>query len=243
VNGTVNFDGKAWFSYGNINMSGYSWTNSALTTNSIEIVNNNDVVSDRSPTLAFHRHGTGGPQFRLAADGSNVLFLESAGANSARSPVAYGGGPNAYFSRLHIDGSLTLTGNVGIGISSPQEKLAVNGTVHAREVKVDTDSWPDYVFNKSYKLSSLEEVKAYIDRNHHLPEIPSEQEITENGLELGEMNKLLMKKIEELTLYIIEKDDQLKVQDVRLNEQDIKLKEQQKQINAVLKLLVPDIQR
>ena len=218
VGGTGNFAGQSWFSHGNNNMSGYSWANAALTTNSIEIVNNNAMVSNSSPTLAFHRYGSGGPQFRLSADGSNVLYLESSGVNSARSPVAYGGGPNSYFSRLHVDGSLTMTGNVGIGINNPAERLAVNGIIRSKEVKVEASGWPDYVFAKSYSLPSLQEVKAYIDQNHHLPEIPSEKEITEKGLSLGEMNMLLMKKVEELTLYLIEKDKREHQQQQEINQ-------------------------
>ncbi|MDQ0966813.1 hypothetical protein QFZ20_002216 [Flavobacterium sp. W4I14] len=128
VAGTGRIDGQAWFSYGNTNIGGYSWTNAALTTNSIKIVNNQGTVTNSSPTLAFHRHGSGGPQFRLAADGSNVLYLESAGLNSSRSPLAYGGGPNSYFSKLHIDAGLTAMGNVGIGTNAPSATLEVQGT-------------------------------------------------------------------------------------------------------------------
>jgi len=129
VAGTSRVDGQAWFSYGNSGIGGYSWTNAALTTNSIEILNNQGTVTNSSPTLVFHRYGSGGPQFRLAADGSNVLYLESAGVNSSRSPLAYGGGPNSYFSKLYIDADLTATGNVGLGTNAPGAKLDVQGTV------------------------------------------------------------------------------------------------------------------
>ena len=99
-------------------------------------------------------------------------------------------------------------GNVAIGTSDPKGyKLAVNGSAIATSMTVKLNSaWPDYVFKKDYQLPSLQEVKAYIDQNQHLPEIPSEQQIAKEGLNLGEMNKLLMKKVEELTLYLIEKD-------------------------------------
>ena len=98
-----------------------------------------------------------------------------------------------------------LGGNVGIGTISPDAKLAVSGQVHAQEVKVSIAvPGPDYVFDKNYKLSSLEEIKNYIDQNKHLPEIPSAKEMEKNGIQLGEMNMLLLKKIEELTLYVIE---------------------------------------
>jgi hypothetical protein len=104
---------------------------------------------------------------------------------------------------------ITGSGNVGIGTITPDAKLAVNGTIHTKEVKVDLTGWPDYVFKRGYKLSSLITVKSYIDQNHHLPEMPSEQQIVKEGLNLGEMNRLLVKKVEELTLYLIEKDRQI----------------------------------
>jgi len=96
-------------------------------------------------------------------------------------------------------------GNLGIGTTSPDAKLTVNGQVHAKEVKVDLNiSGPDYVFEKDYPLTSLEDIKNYIDQNKHLPEVPSAKEMEKNGIQLGEMNMLLLKKIEELTLYMIE---------------------------------------
>ncbi|QEC79308.1 hypothetical protein [Mucilaginibacter ginsenosidivorax] len=99
-------------------------------------------------------------------------------------------------------------GNVGVGtIDTKGYKFAVNGNVIATSMTVKLyANWPDYVFKKDYTLPALTDVKTYIDENHHLPEIPSEQEVAKNGINLGEMNKLLLKKVEELTLYLIEKD-------------------------------------
>lgn len=111
------------------------------------------------------------------------------------------------------------TGNVGIGTllaSNPNNyKLAVNGTIGAKEVKVETNSttWPDYVFKEGYQLNSIEQVNEFIKENGHLPGVPTAKDINENGHALGEMNTILLRKIEELTLYVIDlkrEIDQLK---------------------------------
>ncbi|MEH6305274.1 hypothetical protein RYH73_06445 [Olivibacter sp. CPCC 100613] len=97
---------------------------------------------------------------------------------------------------------LLANGNVGIGTTTPGTKLAVNGTIRAKEVKVES-GWADYVFDEDYKLLSLTETELFIKKNKHLPGIPSEEEVQEEGLSLGEMNKKLLEKIEELTLHVI----------------------------------------
>jgi hypothetical protein len=95
---------------------------------------------------------------------------------------------------------------VGIGTVNPGSfKLSVEGKIGAREVRVtNANPWPDYVFNNQYKLISLTSLEEYIRKNNHLPNIPSAQEVKENGIELGQMNAKLLEKIEELTLYIID---------------------------------------
>jgi len=109
-------------------------------------------------------------------------------------------------------------GNVGIGTINPKERLSVNGNMRAHEIKVEVANWPDYVFDNEYKLPSLQETGEYIKANKHLPGIPAAVEVKENGISLGAMNSALLKKIEELTLYLIEKEAQLKnQQDVNVN--------------------------
>ena len=98
-------------------------------------------------------------------------------------------------------------GSVGIGtIETGTHKLAVDGTIGAREIKVEAGAWSDFVFDKDYKLKNLEEVERFIEENNHLPDVPSEKEVLENGIQVGEMNATLLQKIEELTLYMIEQN-------------------------------------
>ncbi len=95
------------------------------------------------------------------------------------------------------------TGNVGIGTDNPTYKLSVNGNIRSKEVVVES-GWADYVFERSYSLRPIAELEQFIRDNKHLPNIPSAKEIEEKGLSLGETQKRMMEKIEELTLYIIE---------------------------------------
>ena len=108
---------------------------------------------------------------------------------------------------------------VGIGTSFPDELLTVNGKIHSKEVRVDLNiPGPDYVFESDYKLRTLDETKQYISENKHLPEIPSAKDMEANGVELGDMNMKLLKKIEELTLYIIEQNERLEKAEKRIEE-------------------------
>jgi len=99
---------------------------------------------------------------------------------------------------------INAAGNVGIGTISPQELLSVKGNIRAHQIKVETSNWPDYVFQPDYDLKSLESVEKYINENGHLPELPKAEVIHKEGYSLNEMDKILLKKIEELTLYIIQ---------------------------------------
>ncbi|WP_417887144.1 hypothetical protein [Zunongwangia sp.] len=100
---------------------------------------------------------------------------------------------------------------VGIGTETMgNHKLAVNGSIGAREITVEVVEWSDYVFHEDYKLNSLEEIEKFIKKNYHLQGVPSEEKIKNSGVKLGEMNAILLKKIEELTLYTIEQHKEIK---------------------------------
>lgn len=131
------------------------------------------------------------------------LYLQNEGGNVTI------GDPTLFTAshRLGVDGNLVVTGGLRIGttISPGGYKLAVDGKAICTELVVRlVPNWPDYVFAKNYKLRELDEVEDFIKKNNHLPGIPSAKTIEKNGLGLGEMQKLQMEKIEELTLYIID---------------------------------------
>ncbi|QEM09116.1 hypothetical protein [Mucilaginibacter rubeus] len=170
--------------------------------------------------------GTGSPQTKLdvaggiTASGESHYYLGSYVDPLVGAGFAIKVGSNG----IAVNGNSVFNDGISIGTSTLPTgyKFAVNGGVIATNVTIKLYSqWPDYVFKPNYQLPSLTEVKTYIDKNQHLPEIPSEQEITKNGLNLGEMNKLLLKKVEELTLYLIEKDQIIKEQQKKLSDQEL----------------------
>jgi hypothetical protein len=87
--------------------------------------------------------------------------------------------------------------------------FAVNGNMKAKELVIETTGWPDYVFGETYQPMPLLELEHYIRQHHHLPGIPSAAEAEQHGVAVGEMQKEIMKKIEELTLYILQQQTQI----------------------------------
>ncbi|WP_419698979.1 hypothetical protein [Mucilaginibacter sp. NFX135] len=176
----------------------------------IHIVPNNSGVNANAFTIYAYCGPYSGNTF-YSAEVSPGCSWTSSNTLASGTP----GGYNVPF-ECQINGNSFLIGSVGVNTNYVPVgyQFAVNGSMIATSATVQLrNSWPDYVFKKGYQLPSLQEVKAYIDQNQHLPEIPSEQQIAKDGLNLGEMNKLLMKKVEELTLYLIEKDKEKKEQE------------------------------
>lgn len=111
-------------------------------------------------------------------------------------------------------GGTVYLGKTRIGVKRPNgihtdAQLSVDGKVLAKSVYVNTTTWADYVFANNYQLPKLSDVENFYKENKHLPEIPSEKEVIENGINVAEMNKLLLKKVEELTLYIVEQNKRI----------------------------------
>jgi len=109
----------------------------------------------------------------------------------------------------NADMTITTTGDVGIGTTNPQSKLAVNGTITAKKVTVTLEGWPDFVFADNYKLMPLDKLEKHIKVNNSLPGIPKEKDVVESGVDLGEMQAKLLEKVEELTLYVIEQNKKI----------------------------------
>ncbi len=128
-------------------------------------------------------------------------------------------------------------GHVGIGTTSPIYKLSVNGTIGAKEVIVTNDGWADFVFEDDYNLMPLQELDSYIKENKHLPEIPTTEEVEENGISVGEMNAKLLQKIEELTLHTIEQQKEIDNQKELIEKQHSDYTELKNEIEELKKLM------
>lgn len=192
--------------------------NSGSPISSMTILNDKVGIGTENPLAALHLKGSSDTRLQLensdAASNSNkVNFKDALGENY----LEVKGGSSGYFSfKTDANGDASAqmvilnNGSVGIGTESPGStyKLSVNGKIRTKEIRVET-GWSDFVFNKDYKLKSLEEVEKYIKENKHLPDIPSEKEVMENGIELGDMNSKLVQKIEELTLYLIRQNKEI----------------------------------
>lgn len=137
-----------------------------------------------------------------------------------------------------FSGGRVVIGSTTLAICSDcnQYKLFVKDGIRTEKVKVDiaTGVWADYVFKKDYQLRPLTEVEKFIAENGHLPEVPSEKEAIANGIELKEMNILLLKKVEELTLYMIEQNKVNKQQEAELNQKTKDIEDLKKAVNTLL---------
>jgi YadA head domain repeat (2 copies) len=182
--------------------------------------NDND---DGIKSIGYNATYIDGKYYKAVNGSSSLISFEPSGAIAFKTAVTgLQGQPIETFTEsLFLDN----LGRVGIGTQHPNTELEVNGKVfigrnavsmetyglyvedgiYTKIVKVEHPTqWSDFVFNKDYKLRPLSEVEQFIEANKHLPEVPSSAEVEENGINLGEMDAILLQKIEELTLYVIE---------------------------------------
>ncbi|MHA4808147.1 Ig-like domain-containing protein [Flavitalea flava] len=172
------------------------------------------------------------PSFVNNAAGDSVLTTNAQGYLKLKSITAL-----SNLSRWKISGNTIFDSldNVGIGTSNTQGyKLAVNGNAIFTKAKVKPQNlWPDYVFKPGYRLQELKEVERYVSEHQHLPGVNSAAEVERNGIDLGHNQVTLLKKIEELTLYLIEQDKKLTQQELeiqRLKQQNRQLQDQSKKL-------------
>ncbi len=161
--------------------------------------------SSKNKGVAIAFDGTNYPEmgYRFKANGSNYYQVLYNGSSINWKHYEDGN----YVSKM----SLSNSGALGIGTTSTgTHKLAVAGSIGARKVVVEPDAWSDFVFENDYDLQSLDEIESFVTENKHLPGIPSKAEVTEDGINLGEMDAKLLQKIEELTLYIIQMNKDMK---------------------------------
>ncbi|MCF6297575.1 MAG: tail fiber protein [Flavobacteriaceae bacterium] len=193
INATINVGVGSWAQISNSGTMNYAGGLASLITN--------NGTMDKVNGLALQYSGTG-----TVTDSYAIYIDESFNKGTTDNYAIYSAS----------DADSYFEGNLGIGTTSPDEKLTVKGKIHAQEIKVSLNGAivPDYVFEKNYDLKSLDEIDQYIKQYKHLPEIPSAKEMEKEGLHLKIMNLSLLKKIEELTLYAIQQEKSLQEQKV-----------------------------
>lgn len=203
--------------------------------NDTEMTDANLRVFNRESTLLEVANSLG--RFQIAKAGCNGCYSENAGDTVLRN---LGKTHNIILSisNNNNDGSsyIGIRDDVrGTWIKFLNNGIArFDGKIYAKEVEVKANVWADYVFHKNYQLNTLEEVEKHIKEKGHLPNIPSEKEILDKGINIAEMNVKLLEKIEELTLYSIEQNKQLQEQNKILKSQSEELKELKEQVQQLL---------
>jgi hypothetical protein len=170
--------------------------------------------------------GTTTPRDKLDIWGGTIQVT---GADYNGTFVAGAEAGNAYMSCNSVKTIyISPVGNVGVGTNDTKGyKFGVNGNAIFNKVVVKAYPWADYVFNADYRLRPLSEVEQYIKQHHHLPEVVSAEEVEKNGLDVGDNQATLLKKIEELTLYMIDyskKQQKLEAEVAQLKKENSELK-------------------
>jgi hypothetical protein len=165
------------------------------------------------PSLARVGIGTSNPRVKLDVIGRAAVTHLAVGIAD----------PVQQTARFHLKAPLSTSNESTLFLIENNERklmqLNNDGLLYAREIKVNLETtWPDYVFEHDYNLMSLDELKTYIDANGHLPNIPSASEVERKGINVAETDKMLLEKVEELTLYILQMKEQMKLQEEKIEE-------------------------
>ncbi|MDW3197034.1 MAG: hypothetical protein R8G66_31945 [Cytophagales bacterium] len=179
------------------------------TTSKFVMDNNGNVgIGTTAPSGSISSNQTG---LHVMNDNVSYLSLESTASVGKKYTLYSSASGSLVFqdaSNAKTRGIIDIDGNWGIGVTNPDTKLVVDGTITSEEIILKDVDGADFVFEEDYDLRSLEETEKFIQANKHLPEIPSAAEMAEEGLEIKEMNILLLQKVEELTLHLIEQNKQ-----------------------------------
>ena len=189
---------------------------------------NQDIFNGLGPDL------NSGPAFNFGYSGNS--FGAGTGFFNVRGNVS-GVNPSLRFATVNQQRLIiTNAGRVGIGTLAPAQLLDVAGSVHATSFIAGSTTLnvPDYVFAPDYKLRPLSEVRTYVEKERHLPDIPSAQEIKEQGVNLSALQMQLLKKVEELTLYAVAQEKTIDT----LKHENAQLQERLSTVEAMVKKLV-----
>ena len=211
VTGTSLLEGNVTAN-GNATVSGNINSNTSMTiTDAAAIL---QLKSNGSTNLGFMQ--LSGNNLRIGTNSSNDLGSFIVRTNNADRFVVDALGVAAFNNNVVMTANAFINGNartgtlnVGTSLNTPGYVARIGGKLICEEVKVKliSSGWPDYVFSEKYKLPTLQELRSFITKNKHLPNIPSAEEVEKNGIEVGDMQKRVMEKIEELTLYILQLEE------------------------------------
>jgi len=232
---------------GNVEIGTSSTPQGSLQVGSSGIVSTGSALGTSSSTSFYlgnnFKYASGWKFLNGSLDANQMVFNGAAGTTWDFN-VANGTGKSANDPIVWTTAmSITPSGAIGIGTTTPDKPFTVKGSIHATAVYVDTTvaanairvlpkAWADDVFDADHRLAPLSEVEGQIKADKHLPGVPSAKEVSENGVDVGQMQTVLLSKVEELTLHLIEQEKQMAGQARQMAAQEDQILAQQKQLSS-----------